>query len=175
MNKIVYSIVIVAVLAIALGTASMVYAQSDTPQAVTPGTGNSFGMGNRGARGGMNMGQSPVAHTQDGILHDAMIAVYAEALDISVDELNASLAEGETLAEIAFAQGLTVEEFTALKLDARSQAIDQAVAAGTLTQAQADWMKQRSGGQMKGGFSARGGGLGQFSNPDCPYYTQVQP
>ena len=68
------------------------------------------------------------------------------------------------------------EQFQTLMADARSQAIDQAVQAGTLTQAQADWMKQRGAGQM--GMGARrgmsGAGQGQFTNPACPYY-QVNP
>ena len=56
--------------------------------------------------------------------------------------------------------------------DARSQAVDQAVSDGTLTQAQADWMKLRGAGAGRGGrgSGARGAGLGQFADPDCPYY-----
>ena len=170
MKKIVYTIVIVAVLAVALGTTGMVSAQSDAPQAATPGTGYSFGAGNRGARGnGMGL-QSTAPRTQDGILHDAMIAVYAEALNLSVDELNAKLAAGETLSEIAFAAGLSVEDFFALKADARAQAIDQAVADGLLTEQQADWLKTRGAGQMRG-IGSRGTGLRMNANPDCPYYS----
>jgi hypothetical protein len=53
-------------------------------------------------------------------------------------------------------------------IDARTQAIDQAVKDGKLTQAQADWMKQRgaSGGMMGGrGMGMRSAGQGQFANP----------
>jgi hypothetical protein len=63
-----------------------------------------------------------------------------------------------------------------LMADARSQAIDQAVKAGTLTQAQADWMSQRGAGQMAAGAGEMGGGRGmhgagkgQFTNPECPF------
>ena len=172
MNKSVLVIVIVAVVAVALGTAGLVYAQSPNPQTPVPGTGYGFGMGGRGARGGM-MGQVAVAGTQDGLLHDGMIAVYAQKLGISVDDLNARLTKGETMAQIAYSKGLTAAQFSALMIDARTQAIDQAVKDGTLTQAQADWMNQRGAGMM-GGRGARGTGQGRNANPDCLYYPQTQ-
>jgi hypothetical protein len=122
------------------------------------------------------MGQAAVAGDQDGLLHDGMMTVYAQKLGISVDDLNARLAKGETMAQIAFSTGLTADQFSTLMTDARSQAIDQAVKAGTLTQAQADWMNQRGAGGMLGGRGrgTSGAGQGQFANPDCPYYPQTQ-
>lgn len=176
MNKTLLSIVIVAVVAIALGTAGFVYAQASTPQTPVPGSGygqGMMGMGGRGARGGM-MGVN-ASGTQDGFLHDEMIAVYAQKLGISVEDLNARLAKGETMAQIASSKGLTADQFTALMADARSQAIDQAVKNGTLTQAQADWMKQRGAGMTAGGRGMRGTGMGRNANPDCPYYPQTNP
>jgi hypothetical protein len=178
MNKTLLSIVIVAVVAIALGTAGFVYAQAPTPQTPVPGSGYGQGMmAGRGARGGMTLAPASragvnqnAAGTQDGLLHDAMIAVYAEKLGISVEDLNARLAKGETMAQIASSKGLTAEQFTALMADARSQAIDQAVKDGTLTSAQADWMKQRGAGMMAGGRGMRGADQGRNANPDCPYY-----
>ena len=184
MNKFVVIIVIVVVAAFALGAAGYVYAQSPTPQTPVPGTGYGFGMGGRGARGGM-MGQAAVSGDQDGPLHDGMIAVYSQKLGISVDDLNARLTKGETMAQIAYSKGLTATQFSTLMTDARTQAIDQAVKDGTLTQAQADWMKQRGAGMTQApgtrsgmmggrGMGGRGTGQGQFANPACPYYSQVQ-
>jgi hypothetical protein len=127
--------------------------------------------GTQGARGGM-MNQA-AAGTQDGLLHDEMTTVYAEKLGLSVEDLNARLAKGETLAQIASAKGLTADQFRTLMSDARSASVDQAVKDGTLTQAQADWMKQRGAGQAaNGGRGMRGTGQGQNANPACPYYTQ---
>jgi hypothetical protein len=169
MNKFVLSIVMVAVVAIALGTAGFVYAQVPTPHAPVPGTGYGMG-GGRGARGGM-MNQTAVASDTDGLLHDAMMAVYAQKLGVSVEDLNARLAKGETIAQIASSKGLTAEQFSTLMTDARSQAIAQAVKDGTLTQTQADWMNQRGGGQMMGGNQGmRGAGQGRNADPACPYY-----
>jgi hypothetical protein len=178
MKKTVTAILIVAIAAIALGTAGAVYAQAPTPQAPVPASGFGYGMNmGAGMRGG-RMGQNEFSGTQDGLLHDAMIAAFAEELGISVEDLNARLVAGESMADIAFSQGLTVDQFQALMTDVRSQALDQAVVDGTLTQEQADWMNQRGGGQMMGagtGRGMRGAGQGQFSNPDCPYFSQVQP
>jgi hypothetical protein len=167
MKKYLLGIVVVAMLAVVFATTGSAFAQSTTPQSPVPGSGYGNGMGGgRGARGGMM-----AAGTQDGPLHDAMIAVYAEKLGIPAADLEARIAKGETMAAIASSKGLTAEQFSALMLDARSQAIDQAVKAGTLTQEQADWMKTRGAG-MGGGRGRMGGnGGGQFSNPACPYYT----
>ena len=188
MKKIALSILIVVVVAIALGTAGFVYAQSATPQA--PGTGYGYGMmGGQGGRGGMMGGMmgsrgANAADIEDGFMHDEMIAAFAEKLGISVEDLNARLANGETMAQIATSKGLTAAQFRTLMTDARNQAIDQAVKNGTLTQAQADWMKQRGAGMMTmapgsgagvGGRGMRGAGLGRNANPDCPYYDQTQP
>ncbi|MFH2040585.1 MAG: hypothetical protein ABIJ65_14225 [Chloroflexota bacterium] len=176
MNKIIAVILVVAVAAVTFGAVGMVYAQAPTPQAPVDGTGYGYGMMGAGMRG--RMGQNEFAGTGEGVLHDALIAVFAEELGVSVEDLNASLLSGETLADIAFEKGLTVDEFQALMTDARAQAVAQAVSDGTLTQEQADWMAQRGGGRMMGagrGQGMRGTGQGQFSNPDCPYYGQTQP
>jgi hypothetical protein len=178
MNKFVLSSVVLAVLAIALGTTGFVYAQSPTPQTPVPGTGYSQGMmngqGNRGRMSiapasGAGMNQN-AAGTQDGLLHDAMMAVYAEKLGITVEDLNTRLVNGETMAQIASSKGLTADQFSALMVAARSQAIDLAVKNGTLTQAQADWMKQHGVAIANGGRGMRGSGQGRNANPDCPYY-----
>jgi hypothetical protein len=174
MKKLLLSIVLVAVVAIALGSAGFVYAQATNPPTQVPGTGYGYGMGGRGMRGGM-MNQGQAAGTQDGILHDGMISVYAQKFGLTVDELNARLAKGETVAQIASSKGLTADEFQTLMAEARSQAIDQAVKAGTLTQAQADWMNQRGAGMANGGRGMRGTGMGRNANPDCPYYPQTNP
>jgi hypothetical protein len=177
MKKIVAVLLVVAVAVVALGIAGAAYAQAPNPQAPVDGTGYGYGMMGAGMRGG-RMGQSEFAGTGEGPLHEALIAAFAEKLDLSVEDLDARLEAGETLADIAFEQGLTVDEFKTLMTDAHAQAVAQAVADGTLTQEQADWMAQRGGGRMMGAGSGQGmhgAGQGQFSNPDCPYYGQVQP
>jgi len=175
MKKVLVLLVVVAVLVTALGVAGLAYAQSPSGSTGLPGSGVGPGMrGGRGPRGGMG---GSVSATGEGILHEAMLAVFSEKLGFSVADLEARLANGETMAQIALSTGLTFDEFRTLMVEARSQAIDQAVADGTLTQAQADWMKTRGGGQMGGAGAMRGGGMGQglYANPNCPYATSTTP
>ncbi len=173
MNKLVKTILLVAVVALAIGTAGVAYAQ--TPNQI-PGTGSNA-MGKRGPQGRYGAGNGI---TGDGILHDYLIAAYAEALNIPVADLETRLDNGETMSQIALSTGMTLDEFRTLMVDVRNQAIDQALADGVLTQAQADWLKLHGAGQMAGGqsgrgFGMRGTGQGQNANPNCPYYNSTNP
>jgi hypothetical protein len=136
-------------------------------------------MGGHGSRSGLGGANTSAG---DGILHDYMIAEYAEKLNIPVADLEARLDNGETMAQIALSEGLTFEQFRTLMVEIRTQAIEQALNDGVLTQAQADWMNQRGAGQMAGGqmgngSGMRGSGQGQFAIIDpcrgiierCPY------
>ncbi len=152
MKKYMIGIAITAVLVLILGTAGYVYAQSGGPQTPFQGMGNGHGMmGGRGNTQGM---------TQDGILHDEMIAAMAEKLGMTVTDLEARLTAGETMWDIAAEKELTTEEFRELMLEARAQAIDAAVLSGDLTQEQADWMKQRGAGMGGAGMRGMRGGRG---------------
>ncbi len=108
------------------------------------------------------MGQN--ADGDVGVLHDYMIAAYADALGTSVDDLNSRLAAGETMYQIALDNGLTQDEFFSLMQAARSKALDGAVADGVISQDQADWMASRGFG--RGGMM---GGNG-YGNGDCPMF-----
>ena len=173
MNKFGILLVIAAIATLVLGSVGVAYAQTPTQ---TPGTGTGY-MGGRGSRNGIGGAN---ANAGDGILHDYMIAAYAENLNIPVADLEARLDNGETMAQIALSEGLTFEQFRTLMVEVRTQAIEQALNDGVLTQAQADWMSQRGAGQMAGGqrgngSDMRGGGQGQFANPNCPYNNQTNP
>jgi len=173
MNKLVKILVVLAIAALAIGTTSVAYAQSSTP---APRSGVA-GSGARGPQGGYGAGSGMAG---DGILHDDLLAAYSDALGIPQADLQARLDNGETMSQIALSTGMTLDEFRTLLVDARSQAIDQALADGVLTQAQAGWMKLHGAGQMAGGqagrgSSMRGAGLGLNANPNCPYYTPTNP
>lgn len=71
-------------------------------------------------------------------LREAMEDAAAQALGITVDELRTALRDGQTVAELAAANGTTEQAVTDAALAAAKSELDQAVAAGTLTQAQAD-------------------------------------
>lgn len=99
-----------------------------------------------GARGGM-MGQ-----TGSGLLHDYMIAGFAEAFGVSVEDLQARIDAGETMFDVATSLGMTQEQFTELMVTVRSDAINQALADGVITQEQADWMLSRLAQRQAAGF-----------------------
>lgn len=161
MKKFAIASVVIAALAVFLISATSVYAQAPAPftPPTTPG-----GYGRGGQMGApLSSGLNGVAATGDGILHDTVINVYAGKLGLSVDELNARLTAGETLVQIAYAQGLTVEEINAMMAEARSQGFNQAVVDGTMTQDQADWAQTRG----NRGAGMRGAGM----NGTRPYYN----
>jgi len=104
--------------------------------------------------GGKFMGRGMMGNyrTDDGgLMHDAMIALFAEKTGLSVEVLEEKLSEGQTMFDIATEEGLSVEDVTALMVEARDTALADAVAAGTVTQEQADWMKARMNGRFAGG------------------------
>jgi hypothetical protein len=186
---IIASIALVAVFA--LGVTGFAFAQSQTPPAPTtpanPGAGQGGwannvtrpGMGGRGGRfGGMSaMGAQSTGGY--GLMHDEMIAAFAQAFNITPEQLQARLDAGEILWTIAQEKGLSADQFTQLMQQARSAALQQAVADGTLTQAQAGWMQQRMNGNYPDGYGpgsanctgsgvrqgGRGGRMQNFSQP----------
>jgi hypothetical protein len=175
MKKFVVTLMVVAVVIFTLGATGVAYAQTSTPGAGT-GLGSELmsGRGPRNGSGGANTAAG------EGILHDYMIAAYAEKLNIPVADLEDRLDNGETMAQIALSEGLTFEQFRTLMVEVRTQAIEKTLNDGVLTQAQADWMKTHGAGQMAGGQMGNGRGMhtsgqGQYANPDCPYYSQTNP
>ncbi len=78
-----------------------------------------------------------------GPLHTYLIQAFAEKTGLSVDQVNAQLATGKTLAQIALDQGVKQEDLSTFLLEVHKLALDKAVAAGVITRQQADWMYQR--------------------------------
>ena len=172
MKKVFKSFVIVAVLVVAMVSTSAVFAQTTSPGGSRPGNStsdaNSGGMGN-GHRGS-NQG------SQDGPIHDALISAFAEALGLTIDEINALLADGETMSEIAISTGMTYDEFVVLLNEIHEQIIGQAEADGIQIQEQARlyFAQQSRVGGMFGLHFERGTGMrgqGLFGTNDCPYYN----
>lgn len=142
----------VVLLAVAVfGVAGFAYAQTQTPPNPDapfygPGMmrrGGGFGGGMMG-RWGQQGGYGP--------MHTYMVNAFAEALGLTPEDLQARLDEGETMYSIAEAQGISDEDFANLWVGARTKALEQAVADGVITQAQADWMIQRMEQRQENGF-----------------------
>jgi hypothetical protein len=180
---------LIAVLALSLTAATAVSADSGNP---TPQPRDCGWLDNLFKRDGCGTRMDPSLRIEDGVLHDTMLQVFSDKLGISVTDIEARLDAGETMSQIAISEGLTIEEFQTWMLDARNQAIDQAMKDGILTTEQAEWMKShrgvmfggfdefgRSGGMMSGRHGRFGGmlfgGLNQFNpaendgDSDCPY------
>ncbi|HEY9121488.1 MAG TPA: hypothetical protein VIM80_00685 [Brevefilum sp.] len=169
MNRLMKTFVILAVVAVALGSASAVFAQTDTPD--SPIGYGGVGIGSRSKRGGRGNGSQMLYQNrdsmEDGLLHDAMIAAFSEALSIPVEDLETRLAGGETLAEIALSTDLTLEEFRTLLTEIRTTVHDQAVEEGLLPGSQFGWTNERPEGNT--GYGARRGGTGRgmYGAGDC--------
>lgn len=134
------------------------------PGGMMGGRGNGYGPGGMMGGNGKGFGRGMMAGLGMGIMHDYMISAFASAVDLTVDELNTRLKNGETIQEIALAQGKTEADLPALWSQVRQAALDQAVAAGVITQAQADNMLKRMNENNGQGF-----GPG-FEMGDCPMF-----
>ena len=123
-------------------------------------------MGGNG-RGGMMGGRGDGQYA--GVMHGYMISAFASAVGLTVDEVNTRLSNGETMAQIAIAQGKTQADLPALWSQVRQDALNKAVADGVITQAQADLMLQHMNNYSGPGFGPGFGG--------CPMQDgdEVQP
>lgn len=189
---------LVLVAAIGFLGVMVAFAQSETPAEVTtapvqaqqratlqttdvrPTTGNGYGRG-RGAAAGQGL----LALDQD-----QMHAAIAEALGMTVAEFEAARDQGQSLVLLAQERGVALDAVRDAMATVRQPAIDQALAEGTLTEQQAEWLSSRPapgtgagfGGNMGRGGTGPGlgranrgqqgqlsGGMGAGNNGECPY------
>jgi len=127
------------------------------PGGMMGGRGIGYGNGMMGGRGtGISRGV--------GVMHDYMISSYAFLVGLTVEQVDTRLANGETLKQIAIAQGTTEDQLPALVTQVRKNALDLMVADGVITQAQADLMLERMKNYSGQDF---GSGLGL---DNCPMW-----
>lgn len=163
MKKVLLVGLITVVAVLALAGAGVAFAQIATPNPENPfsfrgamigaGFGGNGMIGGRYHHNGM-MGQS--------ILHEYMVAAWAEALGLSPEDIQARLDGGETMATIAEEKGLTLDEFRSLMAEVHNNAIDLALADGAITQEQADFMNERMQTMQENGFMPGAGGCGKL-------------
>ena len=146
MKKLLMAGAVGLVVLVALGIAGFAYAQSQTPPApygAGRGMMGGFGSGmmaGRGMMGGYRSGM--MGNGGYGPMHEYMVAALAEELGLTVEDVQSRIEAGETPYQIAQSQGLTDEQIRDVMEQAHDAALDAAVAAGALTQEQADWMDQ---------------------------------
>ena len=103
----------------------------------------------------------------------AMSEAAAQALGTTADELKTQLQSGQTLAQLAAAHNTTEQAVIDAALAAAKTKLDAAVAAGTVTQAQADTayaeLQARGSDLLSGGRGGHGGrgNRGGSASPDA--------
>jgi hypothetical protein len=129
---------------LAVGLAGVVLAQDTTPDAgeLCP---FGAGCGGYGMRGGYGYSGS-------------MPTLLAEALGMTMEELYAAQTDGQTVAEIAAAQGVELADVVAAALAPHAERLAQAVADGSITQEQADAMLAAMTEHMTARFETLGVG-----------------
>ncbi len=125
-------VAVIVVVALAVLTTGVVLAQEPTPP--TPG---GFGMGP-----GM-MGRFTNSDGEFGPMHEYMQKALAEALGISVDELETQRQAGKTVYQIALDKGFKADEIPTLLRDARIKGLETAAADGVIPQEMVERMKTR--------------------------------
>ena len=158
------SAVLVAVIVFA-GVATALAQGPNQPGGYTPS-------GSNQAQNGFGTGMGLMA-----VNEDTMHAAIAEALHLSIEELEAAIAEGKTSYILAQELGIDFSDVQTATDAVHTAALQQAANEGRITQEQADWIGSRRGGQgngMNSGLSTSrtvrmGGGPG--SSGDCLYQT----
>ncbi|MEZ0395585.1 MAG: hypothetical protein ABWK53_04030 [Anaerolineales bacterium] len=102
-----------------------------------------------------------------GVLHPYMVAAFADRLNLSVEQVESALVAGQTLYQIALANGVSAEAFPALMSEVRQAAIQAALADGVITQQQADRMLAGGPGRGRGGMMG-GAGRGTCGGTGMP-------
>lgn len=93
------------------------------------------------------------------LVHDAldMNSIVADALGITVEELQAARATGQRVPDLISALGLDPATVRTAIQEGRTAAINQAVSDGILTQEQADWLLSHPRMGRQGGHHGQGG------------------
>jgi hypothetical protein len=137
MKKFTLIAAVVGLLILSVVTTAFAFAQ---PQAApTPEIPYGPGMGHHGGHGWGMMGRAG----DHGPMHDAMIAAFAEALDLSVEEIEARYEAGENMYSIAEAEGLTLEELRKIMESVHDTFMDDADANDWFSSDHAEWMEER--------------------------------
>lgn len=107
--------------------------------------------------------RGPLQHLRDGL------TTVAEELGMTVDELRTALQDGQTIAQVAEAEGVELQTLVDALVASQLERLDQAVADGRLTQAQADQIaagaEERITAMLNGDGRGFRGPLGQRQGP----------
>lgn len=120
--------------------------------------------GHMGAMMQMMGGDMSGMHDGTGGMHGQDLSAAAGALGMTSDELVAALVAGRGVADLAKERGVDLSAVSGAMATARDAALDQLVAAGTLTQEQADQMLNH---MNRAGFSTLNGAAMMQAGGPC--------
>ena len=124
------------------------------------GQANQYGNGS----GGVGTGYGLATHGAWGGPDSSLTAVAADVIGIEQADLVAELNAGATLADVAAENGVAVQDIVDAYVQPRTDTIDAAVAAGRITQDQADLMlaemEAQVSAQLSEAWEAQGNGYG---------------
>lgn len=163
------TIVVVAFGAIGVG---VVFAKSAIPRMGTFVSGLGYGSGHMGGSGMMG-GSSQQNHMQgidmdamhdlmmgQGGMHEQVLNDVAKAIGLTPAQLTTELKNNKSLADIAKEKGVSTQQLAGILQTAIQSGLKQAVADGTLTQAQADAMLKHMDGNYEQMLTYMGLGMG---------------
>lgn len=147
---------LIAVLVLALSAVFVLAQDVDdpTPPAFGPGGmwDDNGGYGRGGMMGGydgMIGGRGGMMGGYGGMMGDFfLLDVIAQELGLTVEEVQAELTNGVTIAQLAENHDVAVEDLVAAVSAAHQAYLDQTVADGWMTQEQADWMQEHMTGMF---------------------------
>ena len=151
MKKTLTMIAALSIAVLALAVAGGVYARGINPGTPQPDRPYPYGPGHIGGYGMMGW------YDEENPMHDEMLTALSDALEISVDELENRYEAGETLWQIAEAEGLSESEIQEVMSSAHDQALEKAVEEGWLSEEQAEWMDERMELMWNGQYNHCGG------------------
>ncbi len=127
-KKVLLGLSLAVVIAAAAVTASVGFAQAEDPP-VYPA--NQAFMSQRSMRWMSEGADGWMADELGEVMHDAMIAAFADALGLSTADLDAMLESGEHMIDIALAQGFSSEDvweiMETVREDARAAVLDSGI------------------------------------------------
>jgi hypothetical protein len=139
-------------------------------------------MGGRGMMSGNYTNTMPMRGAMMGAngIHEQVMTVVAQKLGLTYAELNTALQNGQTVAQLAQAKGVSLDALKTVALDAMKASFADLVKQGVMTQAQTDAMldhmddmplynfEQGTGPGMMGGQGMMGGGRGMMGGRGVP-------
>ena len=174
--KNVITIGLITVLVLALSATFILAQDSNDPPPPAYGPGSMWGSDNSGyGRGGMMGGYGGMmggrGHFGGGyMMGDGffMLDIIAQELSMTTEEVQAELANGVTIAQLAGTHDVAVEDLIAAVSAAHQDYLNQAVADGWMTQEQADWMQEHMADMFDDHINqswGQGSGSGQGYGP----------